>query len=165
MMKLLLGKVPMLKDFPMNDLAVLAGIAQLAEFDDGQVVLEQGERPRAAYLLINGNIEVKRRLPGGGSARICTLPEGSMFGTVALVDGLPRAASCTARGWTRVAEFQADDFRRLMNSTSPLGIRFQLAVVRQIIRDMRTTTKRLAELASVTTVDAEDLASTLSGLA
>lgn len=165
MMELLLGKVPMLKDFPANDLAVLGGIAQLVEFNDGQVILEQGERPRAAYLLLNGGIEVRRRLPGAGSARICFLPEGAIFGTVALIDGLPRAASCVARGWTRVAEFQGEDFRRLLNSTSPLGIRFQLAVVRQVMRDIRVTTQRLAELASVTSVGADDLASTLSGLA
>lgn len=165
MIELLLGQVPMLRDFPAHDISVIAGVTRLLEFTDGTPIIEQGEKPRAAYILLDGQVEVVRRLPGGGRTRLCVLEPGVLFGTVALIDGGNRSAGCVALGHVRVAELSADDFQRLSAAATPLGTRFQLAVVRQLIRDLRGTNSRIAELASFGSVGAEELSSTLSGLA
>lgn len=158
-----LAAVPVFADFPEHDLRLVAGIVRALDFAPGTVLIEQGEKPRAAYVLLAGEVEVLRRLPGGARTRLAVLPPGTMFGTVSLLDGGPRAASCAAVGPVRVAEFSADDFQRLASASTPLGVRFLQAVARQLIRDIRATNARVTELVSLGRIAPDDLASSLGG--
>lgn len=74
-----------------------------------------------------------------------------------MLDGQPRMASCVAATDVHLAEISADDFGVLMNANTPLGTRFQHAVARSLIRDLRQTDQRIAELAGLERIDPEHL--------
>ncbi|MBM4369286.1 MAG: cyclic nucleotide-binding domain-containing protein [Deltaproteobacteria bacterium] len=158
-----LRQVPSLADFPDHDLEVLAGIGRSLVFPAGAAIIEQGERARAAYILLHGEVEVIRRLPGGQRTRLGVLQRGAIFGAVALIDGGLRAASCHAGTEVRVLELLGDDFQRLSNACTPLGARFLMAICRQLVRDLRGTNQRMAELAGLSTLAPEDIATSLGG--
>lgn len=158
-----LREVPSFAEFPEHDLAVLSGIGRTLVFPAGTAIIEQGERARAAYVLIGGEVEVLRRLPGGTRTRLGVLQRGAIFGAVALLDGGTRAATCLAYSDARVMEISADDFQRLAVATTPLGTRFLMATCRQLVRDLRRTNQRIAELAGLATLDPADIANSLGG--
>lgn len=158
-----LRAVHTLADFPDHDLEVLAGIGRILGFAPGSVIIEQGEKPRAAYILLRGDVDVVRRQTGGSRTRLGVLTPGAIFGAVALLDGGARAASCLAAGEVRVLELSGEDFQRLTSAATPLGARFLMAVCRQLVRDLRATNARMAELAGLATLNPADIASTLGG--
>lgn len=158
-----LREVATFADFPDHDLAVLSGVGRTLVFPAGSAIIEQGERARAAYVLVTGEVEVVRRLPGGKRTRLGILQRGAIFGAVALLDGGTRAATCLAHTDTHVLELAADDFQRLVGATTPLGTRFLMVTCRQLVRDLRRTNSRIAELAGLSTLSPDDIASTLGG--
>jgi len=158
-----LRQVPTLADFPDHDLDVLGGIGRLLVFPAGSAIIEQGEKARAAYILLGGEVEVIRRLPGGQRTRLGVLHRGAIFGAVALIDGGLRAASCHASSEARVMELLGDDFQRLSSSSTPLGARFLMAICKQLVRDLRSTNQRMAELAGLSTIGPDDIAVSLGG--
>ncbi len=158
-----LRNLELFAEFPDHDLAVLAGICRRLQFPAGSSIIEQGERGRAAYVLLAGEVEVVRRLPGGTRTRLGVLTRGAVFGSVALLDGGLRAASCRSVGEVDVLEVSAADFQRMCEASTPLGTRFLMLVTRQLVRDLRTTNHRIAELAGLATLTPEDVASSVGG--
>jgi CRP-like cAMP-binding protein len=158
-----LRDIPTFSEFPDHDLELLASIGRTLTFPAGSAIIEQGEKARAAYLLIQGDVEVLRRLPGGQRTRLGMLQRGAIFGAVALLDGGSRAATCLAHGEVRTMELAADDFQRLVAASTPLGTRFLMSICRQLVRDLRGTNGRIAELAGLATLRPEDIAITLGG--
>ena len=71
--------------------------AETLRFAPGQVVLRAGERDRAFYLLLDGQLEVD------GTAAVVAAP--ATLGVAAFLDGAPRAGD--ARGRHRTARSRA----------------------------------------------------------
>ena len=160
-----LRSIPAFADFPEHDLALLTGIGRTLKFEVGSAIVEQGERALAAYILLDGEVEVVRRLPDGARNRLDVPRRGGIFGAVALLDGGTRAASCRPLTESTVLEFAAADFQRLCEASTPLGARFMMVVCRQLVRDLRGTSHRISELAGVATLSAEEVARSVgSGL-
>lgn len=162
-MSLDLRSLELFAEFPDHDLDVLAGICRRLTFPADSAIIEQGERARAAYVLLSGEVEVVRRLPGGTRTRLGVLQRGAVFGSVALLDGGLRAAACRAASEATVLEIAAADFQRLCEASTPLGARFLMLVCRQLVRDLRNTNHRIAELAGLATLTPEDVASSVGG--
>jgi CRP/FNR family transcriptional regulator, cyclic AMP receptor protein len=158
-----LRELPDFAEFPDHDLALLDGICRTLVFPAGSTIIEQGERARAAYVLYDGSVDVVRRLPGGNRTSLGVLTRGAVFGGVALLDGGTRAVSCRAADEVRVLEITGEDFQRLTEASTPLGARFLMLVCRQLVRDLRLTNHRIAELAGLATLTPEDVAASLSG--
>ncbi len=158
-----LRNLPDFAEFPDHDLALLDGICRTLVFPPESTIIEQAERARAAYVLYSGEVEVIRRLPGGNRTSLGLLSRGAIFGGIALLDGGTRAVSCRAVTEARVLEITAEDFQRLTEASTPLGARFLMLVCRQLVRDLRATNHRIAELAGLATLTAEDVAASIPG--
>lgn len=158
-----LRNLPDFGEFPDHDLVLLDGICRTLVFPPESTIIEQAERARAAYVLYSGEVEVIRRLPGGNRIGLGLLTRGAIFGGIALLDGGTRAVSCRAVTEARVLEITAEDFQRLTEASTPLGARFLMLVCRQLVRDLRATNHRIAELAGLTTLTAEDVAASMPG--
>ena len=62
----------------------------------GEPLFEAGDEGDGCYKLDKGVLKVSLRSPRGGERIIAILPEGSVVGDLAMIDGLPRSASVTA---------------------------------------------------------------------
>ena len=132
-----------------QEVEVIAGAMREDAWWDSSVVVQQGDRKGAIYFVLEGTVSVERRMDNGEIVTVGTLGPGAVFGILAVLDGVPRAASCVAQGTVRCAIMDRKDFMDLMNGATPLALRFQMAVLRCLARDIRSTNARLTELAAL----------------
>ena len=84
---------PYLAALSAEELNTVAEAMHVFERGDGHVFIREGERDDTIYLVVEGEIVVRR-----GEQTLERLETGAFFGLIALVDAAPRAADCIADG-------------------------------------------------------------------
>jgi CRP-like cAMP-binding protein len=74
---------------------------EIQTFDDGEVVVREGEETREMFIIREGRIEILKQV-GGHEVRLAVLERGSFFGEMSLLEGLPRSATARAIGKTEL---------------------------------------------------------------
>jgi SulP family sulfate permease len=133
----------------LQEIEVIAGAMREDAWADGSAVVQQGENKGGVYFILDGNVRVDRRQENGEIVNLGYLGPGAVFGILGILDGVERAASCVAEGTARCAVMERADFLDLMNGSTPLAMRFQVAVLRCLARAIRNTNGRLTELAAL----------------
>ena len=87
----------------------IAAMGEPVEVETGAVITEQGEVGREAYLLTEGEVQVRVN----GHA-IATVGPGSMLGEMALLDLRPRSATLVALTPVELIAYDAKQFRRIL---------------------------------------------------
>ena len=87
----MLGGVELFTECSKRELGQILAVAKEIEFDAGQDICVEGEPSGRFYLILDGTVAVKQR-----GRTMATLGEGDYFGEIALIDGQPRTATCTA---------------------------------------------------------------------
>ena len=107
----LLRSQPGLRDMD-PDLEELLAVGFSPEsFEEGQVIVLEGESGSAMYLVADGQIDVLRNVRGDRAELLVRLGPGQQLGANTLVDPAPRTASCVAAtaGWLYRMDRQAFD--------------------------------------------------------
>ena len=113
-----LSKVPLFAGCSDEDMREIAGLAHLIRFDDGSVIVSQGEEGLGFYLLLAGEALVSQ-----GGVEINRLTPGQFFGEIALLEGTPRTASVTAAGQVVCLGILRSDFRPLLIRQPRIALR------------------------------------------
>ena len=116
---------------------------------EGSTIVQQGDQRGCVYFILEGCVRIERSLQNGEIVMVGRLGPGAVFGILGVLDGTDRAATCIAEGTARCAVMERSDFLDLMAGTTPLALRFQLAVLRCLARDIRSTNRQLTELAAL----------------
>ncbi|MDX9767582.1 MAG: cyclic nucleotide-binding domain-containing protein, partial [Ectothiorhodospiraceae bacterium] len=82
----------------------LLSVMTLRTLSDGDVLIEEGQRDDALYLLIDGALSVCNRTGGGDWNIIHVLKSGDVAGELGFLDGEPRTATLRSLGTVRVLE-------------------------------------------------------------
>ncbi len=143
------SQVPAFVGLDERGLLAVAAVMHERSYPDGAVILEQGLRMGGVFVLLEGLVRVMRLLPDGATVDLVTLGPGALFGVLAALDGGPRAASCVAKGECLVAVMPRLEFMALMEGRTPVAMRFQIGVLRDLYKDLRATNGRLAELVAL----------------
>lgn len=160
-----LRHLPALKGLNDTSLRAIAGVMVRRSFVDDVAIMRQGQAADGVHLLLRGHVRVTRELPDSGSVDLVTMGPGALFGALAALDGRNRAASCIAWGEVQTGFLSLADFSALMDGRSPTSLRFQVAVLRTLFTDIRSTNQRLAELATLPEMDMSALGDVITGLA
>ena len=142
-----LRALPSLREYPNDELKLLATAAPAREYEAGAQLCKEGDPARSCYLLATGSVEIRKHTPDGERV-LATLKAGAIVGQMALVDRSPRSATVQAAEPTIALELTRDVFEDLLRSSSPLALRFQEHIAVAGIRQLRLATQRLASLAS-----------------
>lgn len=76
-------------------LALVAAGSQI-DLSAGGILVQAGDAGDAAFVLIEGELEVRRQSPDGREVRITALKPGAVVGEMAVLDGAPRSADVVA---------------------------------------------------------------------
>lgn len=74
---------------------------QLDSFEDGEIIVVEGEHGREMFVIQEGRVEVTKRIDGRDE-RLAVLGRGEFFGEMSLLEGLPRHATVRALGRVRL---------------------------------------------------------------
>ncbi|MEI8395826.1 MAG: cyclic nucleotide-binding domain-containing protein [Rhodospirillaceae bacterium] len=109
-------------------------------FPVGEVIIQQGEMGRRAYLVEEGAVEVSR---GYGEKRkvLGRVGPGGIFGEMALLDGTTRMADVTAVSDTLCVVIPGEILQEKLEKTDP----FIRALIRIMARNVRNLTEVLVE--------------------
>jgi cGMP-dependent protein kinase len=111
----LIDALPIFDDVPEDALNELAGRVKLRAFTQGQVVVRQGERAEAFYVVRRGRLEVYETQPDTLKETILrVLGHGEAFGELAVVQATLRSASVRAIEDAQVFEIDRSTFQRLL---------------------------------------------------
>lgn len=104
-----LAPLDLFDDCSAEELSEIASGSHLLGFDDGELIIPEGEEGLGFYLVMSGSARVVR-----GGEEIDLLESGEFFGEVALIEGTPRTASVFAQGHTVCLGLLRSDFRALL---------------------------------------------------
>lgn len=90
-----LPKIPLFSDLPPDAFIALFERCPLRRYQPGEVVIEQGSKGDAFYIICAGGVRVVRT-DGEAQRELARLDEGAFFGEMALLSEAPRSASVVA---------------------------------------------------------------------
>jgi CRP/FNR family transcriptional regulator, cyclic AMP receptor protein len=112
------------------EFGILAGAgAPMRSYKAGDVIFSEGEPARELYIVKSGTVEVRL-----GNRLLDTLPELSIFGEMALIDGSSRCATVVAATDATVVPVDEKQFLFLVSRTP----HFALNVMRVLAQRLRT---------------------------
>lgn len=88
-----LRQVDLFADLSPKDLKVLAGLAKLQRFGDGDLIVQQGTESARLHVIVEGTARVML-----GDRELATLGPGDYFGEISVIDRKPRTADVVAAG-------------------------------------------------------------------
>jgi CRP-like cAMP-binding protein len=111
-------------------------------FNSGDMIFRQGDSSDAAYLIVDGDVEILRHGPDGHDKVLDVLGRGSYFGEMGAVDDQPRSASARARGPVVCMSVDRDEFMDMLLRNPQEAI----DLLKVIFDRLRRTSAKLARL-------------------
>lgn len=111
-------------------------------FSSGEMIFRQGERSGAAYLIVDGDVEILRQGPEGHDQVLDVLGRGSYFGEMGAIDDQPRSASARARGPVVCMSVEREEFTDMLLRNPQEA----LDLLKVLFDRLRRTSAKLARL-------------------
>ena len=140
------SEVDLVRRFPMFaklDLAMLKLLCFSSErltFEAGQVMFNAGDPADAAYILIEGNVDILKATPTGPVV-IGTLGPMEIVGEIAIFADVPRTATVKATARVDALRIEKEQFMSLIRANPDAAVE----LIRQLALRLRITTARLTE--------------------
>jgi len=115
-------------------------------FEDGEVIIRQGDPGECMYAIQSGNVEVVLE-DGGRSVPVAVLTEGDFFGEMALFEREVRSATVRARGQARILTVDRTNLLRRIHEDPTLAFRVIETLSRRL-RQMDRAAERSPDEAS-----------------
>ncbi len=126
----------------------LLAIFQRRQYEAGEQLCREGDRPFTFFILCRGTVEVSKAVRASAPERLGVLTRGAMIGQVSLIDGKPRSATITALEDVTTLECSRDDFERLFNAGSPFAFKVLDQILIHLSSRLREANRQLYTLYS-----------------
>lgn len=138
----LLRSIPMLASLPANKLKLLAFASDHVDYQEGEILFEQGDDADAAYIVIEGGADVLVTPEGASEpSKVAELGPNSFVGDMAILCDIPRTASVRANATLRTLRIRKDHMMDMMRDSPTLA----MAVLKELVQRLAKTTQDLSE--------------------
>jgi len=104
---------PLFKDLGSDELVALIHGLQLITFDPGDIMITEGEPGDSLFILSTGRAKAFVRNPAGRHVQVREMDEGSFFGEISVLNGVPRSATVTASTPCELLELDQDTLQAI----------------------------------------------------
>lgn len=125
----------------------------LVHYPPRATVLREGDNQRASYLLLllEGDVAVDTLGdPPTGTVDIGVIGAGSIIGEMALLDGAPRSATCTAVSTVQAAGLSRQGLERLIADHPQVAVKLLIGLASRIAERLRALADQLRVYAQLT---------------
>jgi CRP/FNR family transcriptional regulator, cyclic AMP receptor protein len=119
----LLSQVPLLSRCSKSELARVAALADLVDFREGEVLMEEGSRGAEFFVIVDGAAEVIK-----GGNRLAELGAGDWVGEIALLSDVPRTATVVASTQLETLVLTRQGLSALIHDVPSIGTKVLSAV-------------------------------------
>lgn len=144
----LIGKVPIFKGLPEEDIKKLAEIADEKSYVAGSQIFSEGSDGDALYIVKSGTVRVIKR-GQEEDEEISRMGPGQHFGEMAIIENDKRSATIDAQENTDLIRLKRDEFENLLSQDDALGYRVYRALARYLCMRLRQTTTDLSFIRGV----------------
>jgi small-conductance mechanosensitive channel/CRP-like cAMP-binding protein len=136
------------------ELEHLAGSALWLHFDDGEVLVNEGEMGDSLFVIDQGRVQISvaGKDLGTGEIQLASVEAGGFFGEISLLTGEPRSATVTSDGGCEVLVLSKEHLAPLLQGDPRLAELIAAAVVARQARSaakLEDRRKRLEEPAAM----------------
>lgn len=93
---------------------------ETVHFEANQVIFEEGDEGDAAYLILKGQVEIRKGMKTSNPQPLALLKKNDIFGEMALFDNRPRMAEAMARTSVELIAIKRDEFHRRLETIDPV---------------------------------------------
>jgi CRP-like cAMP-binding protein len=132
MARLLAGS-QLFASFPTDALSELAAHALTRYFKEKEVIFEKGMQSSEMFAIVQGRVKISAFSEDGKEVIFAIFESGDFFGEAALLDGLPRSATCTTIEDCQMVVIERRNFIPFLEQYPSLAIHL-LALLSQRLR-------------------------------
>jgi CRP-like cAMP-binding protein len=114
-------RIPILSQLSGEELLSLMQRLELRVFKANEDILQEGQLGGSMFAIVEGSVEVVRRLENGGERTLAFMGEGDLFGEMAVLSAGPRLASVRAAERTMVLELPRSRVEQLVLEHPSVG--------------------------------------------
>ena len=129
----LLKGIALFSECSKKELRDIARLTQEIAFDEGAVLIREGERGSEVFVVVDGTLAVSR----GGEGTLAEVGPGQVVGEIALLSNQPRSATVTAATPVRALRIAGIDFVELLERMPLLWLKITRALADRIANDER----------------------------
>jgi len=137
-------RIPLLSYLTDEQLERFAQFVEAVRVPQSSVIVKQGDRGNAMYLILEGNLSVRMSVDGFQS-ELATLGLGEFFGDFSLFDHGPRSADVVANTSCLLLKISTDAFERLSHEATDLATPFLRAIGKTLTARIRAGNKHHGE--------------------
>jgi CRP/FNR family cyclic AMP-dependent transcriptional regulator len=135
----LIRRVPVFSAIGPDKQKLLCFSSERLTFEPGQVMFREGDAADAAYVVIDGTVEITVEAPGG-PLLVNTLGESDVVGETAIFGDVPRTATATAKTRLETLRVSKDLFLDLVRDNADAAMQIN----RILATRLANTTARLS---------------------
>lgn len=139
----LLRNIPLFRKIEPSKLKLLAFTSERLTFQEGQRLFDQGDMGDAAYIIIEGDAQVKINTDGG-EITVASLGKGDVVGEIAILCDVPRTAAVDAATKLITLKITKELFFRLIAEFPEISIE----IMRELAARLERTNVQLREALS-----------------
>ncbi len=118
--------------------------SEIHEYEEGEVIIRQGEINQSFYSIIDGTINVTVKNDNGSESFICAIGQGEVFGEAGMFLKVPRTANVIAGSKTKVVMIPRKSILRLIREFPENGNKFLLMIIFSLLRKLKGSNEELA---------------------
>jgi CRP-like cAMP-binding protein len=139
----LIRRVPLFSMLTVEQAQAVADSVSKRRLRRGELVVEQGRKSNALFILLNGRARVLTSDARGREVILAVLESGDYVGEMSLIDNEPHSATVRAEIQTDMLVLQRSDFQRCLPEHSSLSY----AILRGLVRRLRNADRQIESLA------------------
>lgn len=112
----------------------------------GQPIWAPGDPGEAAYILLDGRVELSYRIPPNGHRKVQYSEPGDLFSINSLVGSWPHTSAGTTLVRSAVLELTRERFEALFEEGHPAAFVITDALADELVEEMRDANRRLHEV-------------------
>jgi CRP-like cAMP-binding protein len=139
----LIRRVPLFSMLTADQAQAIADSVVKRRFRRGELVVEQGRKSNALFILLNGRARVLTADSRGREVILAVLESGDYVGEMSLIDNEPHSATVRAEIQTDMLVLARADFARCLPESSTLAY----GILRGLVRRLRNADRQIESLA------------------
>lgn len=128
-------------DLSEEELSSLISELTVVEFEPDDVIFSEGDAADAAYLVIDGRVELVKALADDVEKTVYVAESGAFFGEMGMLEREMRSASAVAREPVHLIRLGDDLFRRILDKDPLVAVKILKRIAGLLSHRLRITTE------------------------